>query len=277
VPGLGANLELINFAQADYESAAATYQALLEQLKFTTARLLREAEQKLQEALTEERMSRAELLILGYGEKEIDALDPLTEGEAVAHYPIHAPFAGTVIAKHAVLSEFVGPQHQLYEIADLSKVWIHADVFEKDIAALARMTSKTLTFRAAGYPDREFTAEVFHTGNAVDERTRAITLIAAADNPERLLKPGMFVEVVLPVGAVRRAVQIPTTAVQRENQETYVFVAVRDEEFERRPIRTGRAVGGLVEVIDGLKPGERIVAEGGFALKSELLRDQLVE
>jgi RND family efflux transporter MFP subunit len=250
---------------------------LLEQLKFTTARQLREAEQKLQEALTEERMSRAGLLILGYPEKEIDALDPLAEGEAVAHYPIHAPFAGTVINKHAVLSEFVGPQHQLYEIADLSKVWIHADVFEKDLAALSRMTSKTLTFRAAGYPDREFTAEIFHTGNAVDEKTRAVTLVAAADNPDGMLKPGMFVEVVLPVGTARKAVQIPSTAVQHENHETYVFVAVGNEEFERRPIRTGRSVGGVVEVVDGLKPGDRIVVEGGFALKSELLRDQLVE
>ncbi|MGC3969319.1 MAG: efflux RND transporter periplasmic adaptor subunit [Pirellulales bacterium] len=120
-------------AKAEYEASAATYQAVLEQLKFTTKQRLLESDQKLQEAVTAERMGRASLLILGYGEPEIEKMDPLAEGEAVAHYPIRAPFNGTVIGKHAVLSEQVGPTHQLYEIADLSRVWLLADVFEKDL------------------------------------------------------------------------------------------------------------------------------------------------
>lgn len=264
-------------AKAEYESASATYQAVLEQLKFTTQQRLREADQKLQESLTAERMSRALLLILGYTEAEIAKMDPLAEGESVAHYPIRAPFDGTVIGKHAVLSEQVGPTHQLYEITDLSKVWLHADVFEKDLPALERVTGKRLEFTTAGYNDRRFTAEVAYTGDSVDEKTRAVRLIAIADNPERLLKPGMFVAVALPIGSKGTSVQIPSSAVQSQGTESYVFVASGADEFQKRVVRVGRTVGERVEVREGLRSGEKIVVEGGFALKSELMKDLLAE
>ncbi len=264
-------------AKADYESASATFQAAVEQLKFTTKQRLLETEQRLQEALTTEQVSRALLLILGYSEADIAKMDPIGEGEAVAHYPIRAPFAGTVIGKHAVLSEHVGPQHQLYEIADLSRVWLHADVFEKDLVTLGRVAGETLRFRAAGYPDREFTAQIFHTGDAVDDRTRAVKLIAVAENAEGLLKPGMFVEASLPLGTTRKSLRIPAGAVQRQDDETYVFVALDAEEFERRPIRAGRAAAATVEVLEGLQPGESVVVEGALALKSEMLKELLSE
>lgn len=264
-------------AKADYESASANYQAVLEQLKFTTQQRLRESDQKLQESLTAERMSRALLLILGYTEAEIAKMDPLAEGENVAHYPIRAPFDGTVIGKHAVLSEQVGPTHQLYEITDLSKVWLHADVFEKDLPALERVTGKRLEFTTAGYNDRRFTAEVAYTGDSVDEKTRAVRLIAIADNPERLLKPGMFVAVSLPIGSKGTSVHIPSSAVQSQGAESYVFVVTSPDEFQKRVIRIGRTIGERVEVREGLRPGEKIVVEGGFALKSELMRDLLAE
>jgi len=264
-------------AKSDYESASATYQAILEQLKFTTKRELLQADQKLQEALTAERMSRALLLILGYSETEIDGMDPLAEGEGVAHYPIRAPFDGTVLAKHAVLSEHVGPEHQLYEIADLSRVWLHADLFEKDLAAVGRLDGKTLTFQTTGYGNRRFTAEIVHTGNTVDEKTRAVRLIAIAENPERILKPGMFVEAFLPLGGSTSTLQIPTAAVQGQGAEAYVFVAVDAEDFEKRPIRLGRTIATNVEVLDGLEVGDVIAVAGAFALKSELMKDLLSE
>lgn len=264
-------------ARSDYEAASASYQALLEQLKFVTQRQLRESEQKLQEAVTAERMSRASLLILGFSEKEVNKLDPLGEGEAVAHYPIRAPFAGTVIGKHAVLSEYVGPNHQLFEIADLSKIWIHADVFEKDLAKLAKMSGKAFHFHTAGYADRDFTAELYHLGDAVDEKTRAVKLIATAENVEQLLKPGMFVEVYLPVGGAAEVIRIPQVAVLRDNDRAYVFVVTGDETFQSRTVRLGTTDRGQVEIGDGLKAGEKIVVDGGFALKSEMLRDQLAE
>lgn len=264
-------------AKAEFESASAAYQALLEQLKFTTQQSLLEADQKRQEALTAERMCRSQLLILGFEEKSLDKLDPLAEGEAVAHYPIRAPFNGTVIGKHAVLSEHVGPEHQLYEIADLATVRLHADVFEKDLAALDRMTGKSLTFQAAGYPGRQFTASIVNTGNVVDEKTRAVRVVAVADNAERLLKPGMFVQVSLPIGAAQSVVVVPSSALQGQGAESYLFVAQGPTEFEKRTVRVGRTLGTNVEVLSGIAVGDQVVVRGGFALKSEMMKDLLEE
>ena len=264
-------------AKADFESAAAAYQALLEQLRFTTKQSLLEADQKLQEALTGERMSRAQLLILGYTEKAVDALDPLSEGAAVAHYSIQAPFNGTITAKHAVLSEQVGPQHQLFELADLSRVWLNADVFEKDLSTLDHVVDKRVKFHAAGYPGREFTAEIAHTGSAVDEKTRAIRVVAVAENPDRVLRPGMFVEVLLPLPAERPTIVIPSSAVLGSGADAYVFVEKAPAEFERRSVRLGRTVDEHVQIESGLSDGERVVVAGAFALKSELLKELLAE
>lgn len=263
-------------AKAEHESAAATYQAVVEQLKFTTKQKLIEADQKLQEAITAERMSKASLLILGYGEKEIEAMDPLAEGEKMAHYPIRAPFGGMVVEKHAVISEHVGPDHQLYKVTDLSKVWIHAAVFEKDLSSLLRISKEPLTFHAAGYPDREFTAELYHVGDDVDEKTRAVTLVAVADNKDHLLKPGMFVDVRLPIGESSPKLRIPESAVQRQEQE-FVYVLTGDDRFERREVKLGRTVKPYVEVVAGLKEGESIVVAGCFELKSLFMKDLLAE
>jgi len=264
-------------ATADFESATATYQATLEQLKYNVKYGLLVSERKLQEALMAERTSRALLLVLGYREADIDKLDPLAEGEKVSHYPVRAPFAGTVIAKHAVLSEHVGPTHQLFEIADLSTMWLEADIFEKDLAALGATPKKSLGFRTTSYPTRDFTATLFHVGDAVDERSRAVRLIATADNKDRALKTGMFAEVTLPIGEAKSCLQVPTEAIQRNDDRDYVFVATDDERFEHRPVRIGKRAGGFAEVVEGLKPGENVVVAGAFALKSEMLKGLLGE
>jgi cobalt-zinc-cadmium efflux system membrane fusion protein len=264
-------------AKADFESASATYQATLEQLKYTAKHSLLLAEQKLQEAVVAERMSRASLLILGYREAEIDKMDPLAEGEKVSHYPIRAPFAGTVIDKHAVLSEHVGPTHQLFRIADMTKLWLDADIFEKDVAALASRSDKSIRFRTTSYPGRDFSAAIIHMGDDVDEKSRAVRLIAVVDNKNRLLKAGMFAEVALQIDRSAACLQLPTAAVQREDDRSYVFVATGDDQFERRWVRVGRRAADSQEIVEGVRLGELVVVEGAFSLKSEMLKELLGE
>ncbi len=260
-------------AKTDFESATATYQAHLEGIKFASRQQLVAAEQRTQEAVTAQSVSESLLLILGYRQQDIREMDPIQEGEAVAHYPITAPLDGTVIEKDVVLLEHVTPQMQLFQIADLTTVWLQADVFEKDLPLLYGLAEKTLEFRAGSYPDRKFTAQVTYTGDLVDEQTRAVRLIAAAENPERLLKPGMFVEARLPKPQRAPALALPESALQRHDDQTFVFVQTGADRFERRDVETGAAVDGQVEIVSGLKPGESVVIHGGFALKSEMLRE----
>ncbi len=111
-------------AKADYEAARATYNALMEQIKFSSEQELLQAEQTLEQAKVAEGASRSALYILGYSEEEVAGMDPLGEGEEVAHYAINAPFDGTILAKDVVVEERVGPQTRLFDLADLSLVWV---------------------------------------------------------------------------------------------------------------------------------------------------------
>lgn len=264
-------------AKTAFESATATYQSHLEGIKFASRQQLVAAQQKTKEAVAAQSVSESLLLIMGYLHQEIREMDPIKEGEAVAHYPITAPLAGTVIKKDVVLLEHATPQMQLFQIADLSTVWLQADIFEKDLPLLYGLAEKTLEFRAGSYPDREFKATVTYTGDLVEEQTRAVRLTATADNPERLLKPGMFVEARLPKPQRAPAVVLPESALQRHGDRTFVFVEIAPQRFEPRDVSTGATVEGEVEIVSGLRPGERVAIHGGFALKSEMLRELMRE
>ncbi len=258
-------------AKADYEATMATYHGWIEQIRFTSRRELVRTEQDLEQARTAEKVSRSLLLILGYSEEEVAQMDPLAERAGIAYYPVKAPFDGTVIAKDVVLGERVGPSTQMLEVADLSSVWVQADIFEKDLPLLERLRGKTLSFRPSGYSQQRFSARVFYTGDIVDEKTRTVRLMAVADNPQRLLKPGTFVEVELPGRTFSNVLQVPVSAVETHKGKPFVFVHQGGEEFRRRDVSIGRRTVGALEITAGLSEGERLVVKGGFALKSELL------
>ena len=259
-------------SKADYEAAEAAYQALCEEVKFQNRQRLRSTEQKLREAQTAVTVSKTRLMMMGFSEAEVDALDPVAEGQKVSLYPIRAPFTGTVTTRNATLSERVGPQLPVFEIADLSRVWVEVDVPEADISFLDGLAGKKLPFRAGGTTAPLGEAKVFYTGDLVDRATRAVTLRAVAANPHRRLKPGLFIEVQLSRSTGGSVVQVPASAIQRHDNRTFVFVHRTGEEFERVDVVLGRESGGAVEVVSGLHAGDTVVVRGGFALKSEMLR-----
>lgn len=258
-------------AKADYEAAMATYHGWIEQIRFESLQDLVRTEQNLQQARTAEEVGRSLLLILGYSEKEITQMDPLAEREKIAYYPVKAPFNGTVVRKDVVLGERVGPTTQMFEVTDLSSVWVQTDIFEKDLPLLKHFKGKKVTLRPSSYPQLRFTAQVFYTGDIVDEKTRSVRMMAIAENPQRVLKPGMFVEVELPGAVVSNVLKIPLTSVQEYQGQQFVFVYAGGDEFKRRDVTLGRKTDGRIEITAGLKSGDRIVVKGGFALKSELL------
>ncbi len=263
--------------KAEYESATATYQALHEQIRFSSQRQVLLAQQALKAAETAHAISRSQLLILGYRAGDIEGMDPIAEGQRVAYYPVRSPLDGTVIARHVVRSDCVEANSEFMTVADLSSVWLRADVFEKDLGAVRGLKGKSITFRTTSYPGREFSAEVFSLGDIVEEKTRAVRLLAVADNPERLLKPGMFVAIELSGGCDDSVAQIPASAVQHHEGAAFVFVPCGDTTFERRDVDVGRATADSVEVKAGLDVGEPLVVRGGFALKSEMLSELMVE
>ena len=247
----------------------------MEEFRFQVKNQVRQAELKLKDAEVAFDVGKAKLLLFGLSAGAVEQLDPISEGSAASHLKVKAPFAGTVVEKHAVRSERVDPKTQMFVLADLSAVWVQADVFESDLPLIREVKDRPVMFRsvAAGVPERP--ARIVYAGDLVDKSSRALTLTAEADNADRLLKPGMFVEVGFDAGDQKPALQIPASAVLRHENKPFVFVQISDDRFRRADITLGRTAGERVEVTSGLAAGDRVVVRGGFVLKSELLKDQM--
>ncbi len=253
----------------------ATFQSRIEHIQYELQTSTLMSSQAVKEAEAKVLVAATGLKILNVDEKEIDEINPAEQGERLSHYPLRAPFDGTVLTKDVVLREQVRPDVMLLSIADLSTVWITANVYEEHLPLLNSFRDQTITLRNDALPDQVFTAKVFYTGEIMDEATRTISLQAIADNSGRYLKPGMFVTIELPITQDSHSVLIPTSAVQDHEGKTFVFVLTDEEEFQRRDLLLGENDGQSVVVKKGLREGENIVSVGGFILKSQLLADLL--
>ncbi|MCA9168718.1 MAG: efflux RND transporter periplasmic adaptor subunit [Planctomycetales bacterium] len=260
-------------AEAQRNADRATLQAWLEQISQESRHAAMVSEQTLKEAKTRVAVDETNLYILGYTSEELRDVDPIREGEALSHYPVTAPFDGTVISKDVVLLEQVGPDRQILSVADLSTVWVVTDIYEEHLPLLRQLNDKTITVRSDVWPDREYQAQVFYTGDIIDESSRTLSMRALADNAGGELKPGMFVRVELPEFDEQNVLVVPVSAIQEHAGQPFVFVQVGTDLFERRDVSLGRRTTESAEVLSGVGEGDRVVERGGFALKSQMLSD----
>lgn len=237
-----------------------------------------EAEAELREATAGLRTAEETLHLYGLSQAQVDALT--YDDRQASIYPLRAPFAGTVVERHATLGELVAPERNLFTLADLSRVWIWIDVYQRDLGGVH--LDDQARARVDAFPDEVFTGTVSYLSARVDAATRTVRARLDVANPDGKLRPGMFVEVELvdphaKEGKEARATSlvVPEGAVVRDGGEVLVFVAAGERRFERREIRIGRRAGGYVEVLAGIGAGDPVVVEGGFLLKSALAKESL--
>ncbi len=272
--GITPGKELIA-AKALHEAELATFQALLETIDQEELYNALLSTQARQEADNRVAVDEASLKVLGFSDKDLANVDPIKEGKALSRYEITAPFAGTLIAKDVALLERVSPEHEFLTLADLSTVWVKVDVFEQHLPLLSNLDGGVVDVVTSAWPGEVFKARVIHTGEIVDEASRTIGMRAAADNADGRLKPGMFVEVTLRGRPRPATAVVPVSAIQEHQGRQFIFVHTGGERFEVRDVKLGQLEGDRREVTAGLKPGDKIVAKGGFALKSRMLADLL--
>lgn len=192
------------------------------------------------------------------------------EGEPVSTYELRAPFDGVVLERERIVpGVIVDGTHRLVTMAGLDTVWVEAHVHESDFDLLSRSREGWVEFTSPAYPGEAFRGEVLYTGDMVDPKSRTIRLLATAKNPDRKLKPGMFVTIEIHSEEARSVPKIPRSALLTDNDTHFVFVQVGPERFERRRVEIAGRSGDTVAVLDGLKPGERVVVRGGFELKAK--------
>ena len=205
---------------------------------------------------------------LGMSRKDLEQIRSGGDVDAAARSAVSAPFGGVVTEVHAAPGEVITPERELFVIADLSRVWIQGDVYQKDIARIQVGQNAVVSIDA--YPGETFTGKVTYVSNVLDPDTRTAKVRCEFPNRDGRLKVQMFATVALPVSMPRETLVIPSRAVQDIDGVPTVFVRVDEEKFETRPVRIGAAIGDSVEVAEGLKPGERVVTDGALMLKSRL-------
>jgi cobalt-zinc-cadmium efflux system membrane fusion protein len=162
----------------------------------------------------------------------------------------------------------VEPTRVLFRVADLSRVWLTVHAFERDAVRVA--AGATARVSLAAVPGRAFSATVALVGRRVDPSSRTMPVRMDLDNPDGLLRPGMSASAWLPFGeAAAMVVAVPAAALQRVDEAWAVFLPRGEGVFEPRPVGRGRDLGGEVEILHGLAPGETVVVEGAFLLKAE--------
>ena len=227
---------------------------------------------------TELRATEQSLHVIGLTEQDVAKLQDGVHGPAVSRLATRAPLGGTVVEKHAVIGELVEPGKNVMLIADLTTMWAWANVHERDLAVLVKAREVgpiPVSVKVNAYPGKAFAGKIDYIGVTLDEQTRTVKVRATVKNTDRALRPGMFCEVCVALGAEEEVLTVPRAAVLADEGRNFVFAHWKDDYFMRRFITTGRDFVEYIEVRDGLKPGERIVAEGAFLMKSDVLREKM--
>jgi cobalt-zinc-cadmium efflux system membrane fusion protein len=188
---------------------------------------------------------------------------------------IITPMAGVVTKLEASPGEVVEGSTALFTIADLSAVWVQAEVYEKDLGRVR--VGQTAFVTVDTYANQQFTGKVTYISDFLDPRTRTARVRCEIPNPDVRLKLDMFANVNLPTTFRRRALAVPAGAIQEVGDKTVVFVRKTATEFEARQVSAGNTVRDLVEITNGLREGEPIVKAGAFHLKSILAGKDLGE
>jgi cobalt-zinc-cadmium efflux system membrane fusion protein len=208
---------------------------------------------------------------------DIEQFEKRHEGDQHPLIAVTSPINGSVIERAATQGEVVSPDKTLFTVADLSKLWVVIDIYEKDLGRMKSGTTVKVTTTA--YGEKIFPGVISYFGEVMDEKTRTVKARVVVENANRLLKPGMFAAVTIDAkgSQTQKSLLVPDDAVLMDGEERFVFVRTGPETFEKKEIKPGRIFGKRVEVVEGLAEGDQVVVKGAFTLKSELKKEELAE
>ncbi len=228
---------------------------------------LKQAENELVKARAEFRRAKERLLSLKVSAAELEK--PLAEQKISSRFELKSPLEGTVVERTVTPGSSVGgdPSQVLFTVADLGKLQMVADVYERDLALVKVGQVARVTVEA--YPDIGFPAAVAAIGDVVDPNTRTIKVRAWVNNEARKLKPEMFARLHIEIGDATSFLTIPKEAVLEIDGKEFVYVEEAQGRFVKRQVKVGTASGEQVRILEGLQPGERIVTKGAVLIKGQ--------
>jgi cobalt-zinc-cadmium efflux system membrane fusion protein len=217
-----------------------------------------QAEDNLARARSEAERARLKLANLGVRNRRTDN-----------RFVLHAPLSGTITERNInpgmeVRPDLIAP---LFVISDLDQLWLQMDIFEKDIGLIH--VGATVLLQVSAYPGEDFTATVSYISQIVDETTRTVKVRCILPNAEKRLLPAMFASITVQSDTDDLAVVVPLNAIFAENESDWAYVDIGDYHYQKRPIKVGLRLKDRAVILDGLKPGDRLVVGGALLLRTE--------
>ncbi len=277
---------IIEERTSNLEIARANFEAACEESRFATLQDRDRARAELASADRLLQVSREYLRTLVGSRLGPDAtalIDSKENGEespgdaaSLSTLILKTPFDGVVEDVFVARGERVQAGDPMFVVADTTRLWVRAQIHEREWTAVEVAVGQEIDVVVPGAERHEAVAKVHHVGATVEADSRSVPLVAELPNDadDAHLKPGMFVWVDLPQGAVREALVVPAAAVMRHEGRAFVFAPLGGNRYRRIDVVTGIESGDLVEIVSGLEAGEPVVFAGGFVLKSELLLEK---
>ena len=204
--------------------------------------------------------------------RELDSADSIHRTKS--HNTLKAPFSGVIIGYDVAEGELVAPDRQLLTLADMSILWVLADVYEKDLGQVSE--GKQVEVQSPAYPNRVFRGRLTYISDVLDSATRTAKVRCVVPNRDRALKLEMFVTVKIPSNRESFSVAVPESAIQNIDGQDAVFAQQREGVFRKQTVQTGLRYDGWIAVT-GLPEGTPVVSTGSFYLKSILKREAIGE
>jgi RND family efflux transporter MFP subunit len=221
---------------------------------------------------TEVAAARQRLLLLGLSSDQVARLTDATH--VVSDVIVRAPADGVIVARGVNPGQVVTASQELFVVTDLKTVWVIGDLYEKDFPSVRVGAAATVAIPSRG--NTTLTGKVAYIDPRVDPATRTAKVRVEVSNPGMELRLGMYVTLAFQSGSGERTTVVPREAVQAIGERSVVYVPLEgdDGRFAERPVRLGSAIGDAVQVLDGVKPGDRVVTAGSFFLRSEAARNR---
>ena len=218
--------------------------------------------------------ARQRLLLLGLSPQKVNSLR--SPSQITSEIALIAPISGTITKRDVNAGEVVEANKELMRVTNLASVWVIAQVYEKDLSLLREGSGASVTTDA--YPGRLFRGQVTYIDPNISPETRTAQIRVELDNPGQVLKIGMYVNVAFgSMGTAERTVPtVPSSAVQNMNDKQVVFVTTaKPNIFAVKSVRLGKENNGRFVVLEGLNVGDKIVTDGSFLLRAEILKQNL--
>jgi cobalt-zinc-cadmium efflux system membrane fusion protein len=252
----------LTYATRAYELAKDLYES-----KALPQKDLKQAENDAIKAQAEFRRAKERLLSLRVPAAELEK--PLAEQKITSRFEMRSPLTGTVVERTVTPGQSVGgdPGQVLFTVADLDVLQVVADVYERDLGLVHG--GQVATVMVEAYPGVIFPGAIAAIGDVVDPNTRTIKVRAWVNNEEHKLKPEMFARLNIDLGEGASFITVPKEAVLEIDGKEYVYVVEGQDRYVKHEVKVGTASADLVRILEGLKPGERVVTKGAILLKAK--------